>query len=837
MSELNLPKIPVSVLDSLPAGIIILRQDMSVAFWNKCIESWTNIKRELILEKPFTLFFPEFNKRKYLDRITFTFENGLPVIFSPQLHGHLLLSKLPDGTLRSLRIVVTRLWYGESDAQALFTVNDVTEQVIGQQALECAYEKLSNENELRINAEKNLQQALVSLEREIKRRTNELEDTNKQLKDEIQRHFQTELALKESREQIRLLLDSTGEAIYGLDTEGCCTFVNNSCLKLLGYNDANQLIGKKMHDSIHYKHSNNTPYPEAECKIHQAFLHGKRTHIDNEVFWKSDGSCFPVEYMSNPIYKDNTIIGSVVAFNDISDRKQKEGEIIKLSQVVEQSSSSIVITDTEGNIEYVNKRFTELTGYTMEDVQGKTPRILKSEKTPPETYKNLWETITAGKTWQGEFFNKKKNGGLYRERVNISPIKNAAGEITRFVSVKDDITEIKALEEEQKKLKEQLYHSQKMESIGRLAGGVAHDFNNMLMGIIGYANLAELEINAHESPASAYIRKILESADKAAKLTQSLLAFSRKQPVALEPEILNEIVEKVKHLLIALSGETTLITTELTDCDVVVMADCDKLEQVIVNLATNAVDAMPEGGRLCINTAVIDADETFTFKHGLDKKGKYAVLSVSDTGTGMDEETKKKVFEPFFTTKERGKGTGIGLSIAYGIIKQHNGNIDVVSEPGSGTTVNVYLPITEKRPKKAIIDAQEIMYAAGSEKPKTILVAEDEYAVREIMEKLLENKGYKVISAVDGEDAVNKFEGHKGCIDMLLFDVMMPGMNGRDAYNRIKKIKPDIKILFMSGYSENILTNKDLLDGRVYFLQKPITPDKLFHKVSEILSI
>ena len=510
-----------------------------------------------------------------------------------------------------------------------------------------------------------------------------------------------------------------------------------------------------------------------------------------------------------------------------ADLLTKNDEMRKLTQMVEQSPTCIMLTDTNGAIEYVNPRFLELTGYTFNEVIGKNPRVLKSGETPMEKYSELWHTITAGKTWQGEFINKKKNGGLYRELVSISPLKNAEGKISGYIAFKSDITEIRTLEEEQEKLKGQLYHSQKLDSVGRLAGGIAHDFNNKLMAIMGYSELAAGEI-PEGNPAKDYVRKILESSVKAKELTQSLLAFSRRQPVSLLPVNLNSIVGSIKRLLLKTAGEKIDCELTLTDKDIKVFADSDKIEQVLMNLANNAVDAMPDGGSLTIGTDVVVLDSKSANLHGLDKDGDYGVITVSDTGMGMDEEIKAKIFDPYFTTKERGKGTGLGLPIVYGIVKQHHGHIEVISEPNKGTTFKIYLPISEKTTVNTTTNTNQF------EKAKTILVAEDDEDVRALVMRIVERSGNHVIAAINGEDAIEKFEEHKDKIDMLLFDVMMPKKSGKDAYNSIKKLMPDIKVLFMSGYSENVITNKEICEEGLTVIQKPMSADNLLKKIEEL---
>lgn len=355
---IDFQEVPCDFLNSLPTGIIVLQRDLTVVCWNKCIADWTNIERDQIIGKHFTFFFPEFNKRRYLQRIAFTIKNGLPVIFSPQLHGHFFLSKLPNGNLRNLKVVVTPLIRDKgSETHVMFTVSDMTEQMLGYQVFEAAQRKIKTETEQRITAEQNLQRALTSLEKEIQRRTLQLEEANNQLKAEIQRHKKTEQALRESQEQIRLLLDSTDEAIYGLDNKGHCTFANKACLNMLGYDSEEQLLGKKMHNLIYHSDADGKVIPVEECKIYKSCKEGENVYAEDDVLWKSDNTNFPVEYRAHPIRKDGVILGFVVTFIDISERKQKEEEITKLSQAVEQSMSSIMITDINGNIQYANPKF------------------------------------------------------------------------------------------------------------------------------------------------------------------------------------------------------------------------------------------------------------------------------------------------------------------------------------------------------------------------------------------------------------------------------------------------------------------------------------------------
>jgi PAS domain S-box-containing protein len=550
------------------------------------------------------------------------------------------------------------------------------------------------------------------------------------------------------------------------------------------------------------------------------YLYKYRQETSRDEISLRDGRIF--DRYSAPMFGvDGRYYGRVWYFRDITERKQTEEEMRKLSHAVEQSPSSVMITDLHGNIEYVNPKFAEVTGYSLEEVRGKNPRILKSGETPSEEYRKLWETITSGGEWHGVFHNRRRDGTLFWERVSISSVRDTSGTITHFIAVKEDITN-------QKSLEDQFRQAQKMEAIGQLAGGIAHDFNNILTAIIGYAHMLKMKL-INDEKLGAYADYILSLSDKAANLTQSLLAFSRKQIINPKPVNLNDIIRTVEKLLFRIIGEDIKLKTMLSEKDLVVMADHVQIEQALMNLATNARDAMPEGGRLTIETEDVAMDHEYIKEHGYGTEGLYAVISVTDSGEGMDKETKGKIFEPFFTTKEVGKGTGLGLAMVYGIVKQHEGYINVYSEPGKGTTFRIYIPLIQARVeeiKPEFIQPLE----TGTE---TILLAEDEPEVRAFTIKLLEEYGYKVIDAVDGEDAIGKFKLHKDAIQLVLLDVIMPNRSGREVYEKIRNVRPDIKVLFTSGYPADHING--IIEKGSDFILKPVSPTKLLQKIREML--
>jgi len=407
--------------------------------------------------------------------------------------------------------------------------------------------------------------------------------------------------------------------------------------------------------------------------------------------------------------------------------------------------------------------------------------------------------------------------------IRAVPVKDENGAIVNVIEIGRDITEMK-------KLEQQLIHSQKMEAVGQLAGGIAHDFNNIVTAIIGYGNLVLMKLPEDDS-LRHFVEQILVTADRAAELTQGLLAFSRKKVLNMHPVKLNDIISGFRSFLERIIGEQIAICTDLSGEPIFIYADSSQIEQVLMNLATNARDAMPDGGTISVTLETVELGDGFIKAHGYGEPGKYACILVSDSGVGMDEETVTKIFEPFFTTKDAGKGTGLGLSIVYGIIKEHNGYITAYSKIGTGTTFRVYLPMIESvEPKHEMPHYLEPQ--GGHE---TVLVAEDDSPVREITAKLLTDYGYTVIEAEDGDDALKKYAEAQGGVQLLILDVLMPNKGGREVVEAICQLSPGVKALFTSGYPLDLLVNKNILSDHVNFLTKPIAPRELLSKVREIL--
>jgi hypothetical protein len=404
--------------------------------------------------------------------------------------------------------------------------------------------------------------------------------------------------------------------------------------------------------------------------------------------------------------------------------------------------------------------------------------------------------------------------------VRFVPVRITSGE---HLMTCEDVTEIK-------KLETQLHQAQKMEAIGTLAGGVAHDFNNILMVITGYGTLLQTRLDKND-PLRVYVDQILTGAQKAADLTRSLLAFSRQQSISLVPLNINAAIMSTEKLLKRLLTEDIKIEVTLTPERAVAMADATQIDQILFNLATNARDAMPGGGNLAIRTERLIVDNEFAQSHGFFGPGEYVQITVSDTGHGMDEKTREHIFDPFFTTKEAGKGTGMGLATVYGIVRQHNGQIIVESEPGKGCTFSIFIPAVSTPVEEGAAPIPEV--EGGSE---TLLIAEDNEAVRILMRDIVARHGYRVIEAVDGQDAVEKTR-QAGTVDFLILDSVMPRKSGREAFEEIRRFKPDIKALFISGYTRDIVLKKGVEDGAFNFISKPFSPGQLIRKIRELLDM
>jgi PAS domain S-box-containing protein len=488
--------------------------------------------------------------------------------------------------------------------------------------------------------------------------------------------------------------------------------------------------------------------------------------------------------------------------------------------VVENSLAGFYVIQ-DGLFRFVNRRFCEISGYGYDEVVNTIPYM---DLIHPDERARLAEN--AEKHLKGDNDYLEHDFKVIRKDGKVLLVKVFGGSLSyagrpAFCGMFIDITREKMMES-------QLRQAQKMEAIGTLAGGIAHDFNNILTALIGYGTLLQNKMEA-TNPLRLYADQVLSASHKAVNLTQSLLAFSRKRPLTLKPVDINTIVKGTEKLLKRLITEDIDLETHLAESKLVALADPTQIDQILFNLATNARDAMPRGGTLRIETETVTLDHSFILTHGFGERGRYVRLSVSDTGVGMHKETQEKIFDPFFTTKEVGRGTGLGLSTVYGIVKQHNGYITVTSERYKGTSFHIYLPSINIETQEEQPSTRDVR--GGRE---TILVAEDSEEVRNFVREILCQHGYTVVEAVDGDDAITKFEQHKG-VDLVILDSIMPNLNGREAYDVIRSSEPATKFLFMSGYTSDIVLEKGIAGKEFDFLPKPLSPNELLEKIREIL--
>ena len=772
---------------------------------------------------------------------------------------------------------------------------------------------------------------------------------------DITERKRAEAAFRESEERVRLLLDSTAEAIYGIDVQGNCTFCNAASARLLAYDNPGDLLGKQMHRLMHHTRADGTRYPVEECQIYMAFREGKGSHADDEVLWRKDGSSFPAEYWSYPMVRDGKPIGSVVTFLDVTERKRadatirkerdraqqyldiadvillaldhegritlinskgcstlgwKEQELIgrdwvdtclpakardelraafrkliggtplhfenpvltksgeermiawrntilrdgsgrvigtlssgediterkqaeealrrseaRARRLVESSIIGIGIGTLDGKLLDANDAWLKLLGYTHEEMLSGTLRWGKM--TPPEYHEidqravdQLTKTGVA-LPWEKEFI--RKDGSRVAVLIGVAALESEQGDI-EAVSFVVDLSERKQLEQ-------QLRKAQKMEAIGQLAGGIAHDFNNLLSVIIGYSEIL-LGRTGLDAKMHGQCEEIKRAGNRAASLTRQLLAFSRQQVLTPTVLNLNAVVVETEKMLGRLIGEEIELRTALDPTLGSVKVDPGQVEQIIMNLAVNARDAMPGGGKLVIETSNTDLDDEYAAHHPPFIAGRYVLLAVTDTGIGMDEETKTHIFEPFFTTKEIGKGTGLGLSTVYGVVKQSGGYIWVYSELGHGSVFKIYLPRVDQPVQRSQPSELAPEIHRGTE---TVLLVEDEESVRTLTRSLLEEGGYTVIEASSGTHALEVAGRYSGPIHLLLTDVVMPGMNGRELAQKMIANYPAVTVIYTSGYTGSFSTHEDLFDPGATLIQKPFSRTTLLRKVRDVL--
>jgi PAS domain S-box-containing protein len=596
------------------------------------------------------------------------------------------------------------------------------------------------------------------------------------------------------------------------DFEGIIIQTNPGWEVHLGY-EPNQLAGRSYFDFLH-------PDDIASTKEQmKGFLHGEVVINFKNRYRHNDGTFRHLEWSAVPSVEEKLIYAVAI---DVTERTVAEAELRRLSTAIEQSMETIVITDINGVILYANPAFETTSGYRVEEVIGHNPRILNSHHQNEAFYSNLWKTISSGTTWEGRIVNKHKNGSFYTEEASISPIKDADGKIVNYVAVKRDISEELIKEEE-------LRQAQKMEAVGQLASGVAHDFNNILQGIQGFSELLQmsLENGSQEYDNASEIRK---AALRASTLTRQMLTFSRKQPFQPEEVELNHVVHDAEAFLNILLGETYELVMDLNEIPESIIADQGHLSQVIMNLCVNARDAMPEGGRLTVSTRTIVFEQQNIAGIPNARIGSFACLAITDSGCGMDAETTERIFDPFFTTKDVGSGTGLGLSVVYGIIKQCDGWIHVYSEKGLGTTFRLYFPLVSPQKQNSENEPSSSTYPTD----KRILLVEDDPDVCGMIIKILSAAGYRIMATTNAEDGLALFKKEQGRFELLMSDMVLPGMDGSQLADAIREINPNLPVMLFSGYPDYRERWKHLAKTDYFFESKPFTATKLVDSVATI---
>lgn len=520
--------------------------------------------------------------------------------------------------------------------------------------------------------------------------------------------------------------------------------------------------------------------------------------------------------------------------HEVEERQQAEQalalEKAYLEQLFESAPEAIAIVDNDSHILRANSEFTNMFGYTLDEAVGQSIDELLALGDLHNEALLLTRKVARGSRVALETVRQRKDGTLVDVSILGTPIKVDGGQIAVY-GIYRDITERKRAEEEKAKLENQLRQSQKMEAVGTLAGGVAHDFNNLLGGIIGYTSLLLSKVSSEDGNRK-YLELIEKAGRRAAELTSRLLGFARQGKCEVKPVDVNGLIGGVVQLLSASIDKKIEIKTDLCGENAFTKGDPSQLEQVLMNLCVNARDAMPNGGELSIHSRLVYLDERFVSKHLGARAGDYVCMSVSDTGMGMDEETKAKVFDPFFTTKGQEEGTGLGLSMVYGIVKNHDGYISVYSEIGKGTTFNVYLPLSGRALSKPKRKRRMVKPSSGS---GSILVVDDEEIMRDLMGEILGDLGYEVILASNGEEAVKVYGEHQDKIGLVIVDMVMPKMGGKETYEQLRRVDPGIKALLASGYSKNAVVQEILDLGMNGFLHKPFSVEEISRKVREVL--
>jgi two-component system, cell cycle sensor histidine kinase and response regulator CckA len=629
--------------------------------------------------------------------------------------------------------------------------------------------------------------------------------------------FEAEAEQRKSEERFRSTLDKLMEGCQIIDFNWRYVFLNTAAIKY-SQRTQEELLSRTIIEL--YQGIENTEVFAA----FQRCMNDRAPQLVEADLALPDGTRRWYEFSIQPIPE-----GIFVLSTDITDRKLAEAENARLASAIAQSGEVIIIIDTRRIVQWINPVFEAVTGKKREDAIGQPLPISETQDEP--FYHEFWSTLESGKTWRGRLINRGKDGTPYTEEATVSPIFDSTGAIVSYVSVTRDISEYLRLQQEKEKLQGQFLQAQKMESVGRLAGGVAHDFNNMLSVILGHAQLS-LDMLDSKQPIYTHLQEINKAALRSAELTRQLLAFARKQTISPKVLSLNNTIGGLLSMLQRIIGEDIDLAWMPGRTLWPVSIDPAQVDQILANLAVNARDAISQQGRITIETQNAVIDENYCATRLDSAAGEYVLLAISDNGCGMGKEVLDHIFEPFFTTKEVGKGTGLGLATVYGIVKQNGGFINIYSEPGKGSTFKIYFP---RYAGPEVVEKEEAKPEALSSGVETILLVEDEPALLNLAKIMLERQGYNVIAATKPSEAIHLAEEHSGDIHLMLVDVVMPEMTGRELSDLLRSSRPGLRRLFMSGYTANVIAHQGVLEPGVLFLQKPFSARALAEKVREAL--
>ena len=598
-------------------------------------------------------------------------------------------------------------------------------------------------------------------------------------------------------------------------SDGKLLDVNEAFLSTLGY-ARGEVIGNRAADLGLFRETG-----RREQLVEQLKQQGHLDHVELK-FGRKDGTIL-TGLISGELVRYQDTECSLTVLVDITARKKDEVERLRLATAIEQAAEAIVITDPDGVIQYANPAFEVISGYTSQEVVGQTPRVLQSGKHDAAFYRDLWTTIRSGRTWNGRIINKKKDGTFYTEEGSISPVREESGAIVNFVAVKRDITN-------ELKMERQFLQAQKMDVVGRLAGGVAHDFNNMLGVILGYTEMALAQVDPAQQ-LHADLQEVRSSALRTADLTRQLLAFARKQTVLPRIVDLNATVETAINMLRRMIGENIRLEWRPNPGLWPIRVDPSQIDQILSNLCVNARDAITGNGQITIETDNVVLDQAYCANHDGAYPGEYVMMTFIDTGVGMTADVLSHIFEPFYSTKGVGEGTGLGLSTVYGIVKQNHGYISAESKPGCGATFKIYLPRQSgKIPEVDRAGATPVQKG----RMETVLLVEDDLAVLTMTQQMLQSLGYQVLASSRSHEAIQIVRETAGEIHLMIVDVVMPDMNGPDLARQIHLFRPTLKCLFMSSYPSNVVVNSGVGDG-TNFIQKPFSITALASILRKIL--